>query len=202
MATIFDNQWRTLSKRKIEDVRQEVLDALVRFHGTPSATTGFNASGDEVRLVHIGTDAQKHGRNTDFVTAVGVLNPGHGAIAWYAKSRMEHVHSLQHKLFTEVGFSIELALALCEFGIQAEAIDVHVDANTNLKWESGPFHQRLAGMVMAHGFRAVLKPDAWCASHLADHAVNGKNDAKIGRRRRKRALRKEYRAEKRKRKAG
>ncbi|KKK78378.1 hypothetical protein LCGC14_2844180, partial [marine sediment metagenome] len=50
------------------------------------------------------------------------------------------------------------------------------------KWESGPFYERLAGMVVAHGFNAVLKPDAWCASHVADHCVKHKNESKSVRR--------------------
>ncbi len=183
MATILDKHWRTLSKKSVEDVREAVVEAMVRWHGSKLATSALNNAGDKERIIHIGTDAQKHGRNTDFVTAVVILNPGHGGIAFYAKSKLDHVNSLQYKLFTEVGFSLEIALALCEYGVNPEAIDVHVDANTNLKWESGPFHQRLAGMVVAHGFNAVLKPDAWCASHVADHAVKHKNESKTKRRR-------------------
>ncbi len=183
MASILEKDWRTLSKRGVADVREAVADAMVRWHGSKFAKSALDNAGNKGRIIHIGTDAQKHGRNTDFVTAVVVLNPGHGGIAFYAKTRMQHVNSLQYKLFTEVGLSLEIALALCEFGINAEAIDVHVDANTNLKWESGPFHQRLSGMVVAHGFNAVLKPDAWCASHVADHAVKHKNEPRPVRRR-------------------
>ena len=181
--SILETQWRTLSKKSVEDVREAVKESMTQFHVSMNATKAENAAGDTERIVHIGTDAQKHGKNTDFVTAVVILNPGHGGVAFYAKTRMEHMHSLQHKLFTEVGFSLEIALALCEFGVNPEAIDVHVDANTNLKWESGPFHQRLAGMVVAHGFNAVLKPDAWCASHVADHAVKHKNETNRRKRR-------------------
>ncbi len=180
--SILDKQWRTLSKKQVGNVREAVAEAVVRYHGSKSATTGVTNAGAKERIIHIGTDAQKHGRYTDFVTAVVILNPGHGGIAFYAKARLQHIYSLQHKLFTEVGYSLEVALALCEHGLQAEAMDVHVDANTNLKWESGPFHQRLAGMVAAHGFNAVLKPDAWCASHVADHAVKHKNETRQVRR--------------------
>ena len=177
MASILDNQWRNLKKVNIGNVCAEVRDTLVRYHGTANVATVYNPSkGENERVIHIGTDAQKHGRKTDFATAVCILNPGHGATAFYTQGKQPHVNSLQHKLFTEVGLSIEIALALCEFGLNAEGISVHIDANTNLKWESAPFHQRLAGMVMANGFNAVLKPDAWAASHVADHAVKHKNE--------------------------
>jgi predicted RNase H-related nuclease YkuK (DUF458 family) len=156
--SILEQKWKTLHKKDIGDVRDEVVSLVEK----------------SPREIHIGTDAQKHGKNTDFVTVVVVLDPGHGGVVFYTKSRVAYVTSLQHKLFTEVGFSIEIALALCEL-VDAEQIQVHVDANTNMKWESGPFHQRLAGMVVAHGFKAILKPDAWAASHVADHAVKNKN---------------------------
>lgn len=170
--SLLDKQWKTLRRQPVNDVREEVAKLFA----------------DGERDIHIGTDAQKHGRHTEFVTAVVVLNPGKGGAAFYTKTRMEYINSLQYKLFTEVSLSLEIALALCEAGIPAEMIDVHVDANTNLNWGSGPFHQRLAGMVVSHGFKAVLKPDAWCASHVADHAVNHKNlPFKLKRRRRKSA---------------
>lgn len=158
MASILEKDWKTLSKRPIASILEEIRKLVA----------------EKPRAIHIGTDAQKNGRYTDFVTAVVVLDPGHGGLAFYAKTRMTHVQSLQHKLFTEVSLSLEIALELCEI-VNSECIEVHVDANTNLKWESGPFHQRLAGMVVGHGFKCVLKPDSWCATHVADHAAKGKN---------------------------
>ncbi len=167
-GSILDKQWRTLHKVLVDDVLAEVA--------------ALNEEGP--RPVHIGTDAQKHGKKLDFVTAVVVLDPGHGGRVFYCKSAIPHVHSLQHKLFTETLLSLEIAVALCEH-IEADQIQVHVDANTNIKWKSGQYHQQLAGMVVGHGFKAILKPDAWCASHVADHAVNNKNDAQKPKRRRK-----------------
>lgn len=166
--SILDRKWRTLHRKEVTDIRQEVADLFK----------------EGERAVYIGTDAQKHGRHTEFVTAVVVLNPGKGGRAFYAKTTMEHVSSLQYKLFTEVSLSLEIALALCE-AIPADSIEIHVDANTNMRWGSGPFHQRLAGMVVGHGFKAVLKPESWCASHVADHAVNHRNYAIKPKRRRK-----------------
>lgn len=168
--SILDKQWYTLHKAKVDSI----LDAV----------SELNVDGP--RPIHIGTDAQKHGKSMDFVTAVVVLNPGKGGRVFYAKTRNPHIKSLQHKLFTETLLSIELAVNLCEV-IDAEQIQVHVDANTNLVHDSGQYHQQLAGMVVGHGFRAILKPDAWCASHVADHAVNCKNESSTARKNRKKA---------------
>jgi predicted RNase H-related nuclease YkuK (DUF458 family) len=181
-GSILDKQWRTLHKVLVDDVLAEVA--------------ALNEEGP--RQVHIGTDAQKHGKFLDYVTAVVVLDPGKGGRVFYTKTREKNIDSLQHKLFTEVGLSLEIAQALCEH-INGEQIQVHVDANTNLKWNSGKYHQQLAGMVVGSGFKAVLKPDAWCASHVADHAVNGKNESSSARRKKKKASKKAGKASKRKR---
>ena len=165
-GSILDKKWFTLHKDPVEDICGSIA--------------GLNSEGP--RPVHIGTDAQKHGTFLDFVTAVVVLNPGKGGRVFYCKTRQNNINSLQHKLFTEVGLSLEIAQILCHH-IEAEQIHVHVDANTNIKWASGKYHQQLAGMVVGSGFKALLKPDSWCSSHVADHAVNGKNDSSNERKR-------------------
>ncbi len=169
-GSILEKQWRTLHKAPVADVCAEIAALNV----------------DGPRPVHIGTDAQKHGKTLDFVTAVVVLNPGKGGRVFYCTTKMKHVHSLQHKLFTETLLSLEIATALCDH-IEGDQIQVHVDANTNLVHDSGQYHQQLAGMVVGHGFKAILKPDAWCASHVADHAAKHKNESN---KRRRRKLRK------------
>lgn len=172
-GSILDKKWFTLHKAPVEDICVSIAD--------------LNSEGP--RPVHIGTDAQKHGKSLDYVTAVVVLDPGKGGRVFYCKTREKNIDSLQHKLFTEVGLSLEIAQALCEH-IDGDQIQVHVDANTNIKWNSGKYHQQLAGMVVGSGFKAVLKPDAWCASHVADHAVNGKNESSSVRRKKKKASKK------------
>ncbi len=179
-GSILDKSWLTLHRVPVEDICVSIADL----------------DAGENRPIHIGTDAQKHGKFLDYVTAVVVLDPGKGGRVFYAKTREKNIDSLQHKLFTEVGLSLEIAQALCEH-INGEQIQVHVDANTNLKWNSGKYHQQLAGMVVGSGFKAVLKPDAWCASHVADHAVNNKNESSSARRRKKKASKKAGKASKR-----
>jgi len=166
--SILERQWYTLHRDRVEDVCATIKDL----------------SAEGPRPVHIGTDAQKHGKSLDFVTAVVVLNPGKGGRVFYCKTKIDYIHSLQHKLFQETFLSLEIATELCEY-IDADQIQVHVDANTNLNQGSGQYHQQLAGMVVGHGFKAILKPDSWAASHVADHAVNYKNEPSSSRRNRR-----------------
>lgn len=150
------------------------------------------------QMLHIGTDAQKIGRKTDFVTVVCMhdLEFRHGGRLWYTRSRMNPKISLREKLFMETWYSLELGLDLVQFVPSGfEQITVHIDANPEknvrgeFRWASGQFSQQLATMVMSNGFRYVLKPDAWAASHGADHLVNNKHLTSRQRRKRRIAAR-------------
>ena len=77
------------------------------------------------RVVHIGTDAKHRGFNTDFVTVVAVLDPGHGGRVFYRRTRIERTKSLAQKLFYEAELSLEVARDLNEAVVQE--IVVHVD---------------------------------------------------------------------------
>jgi predicted RNase H-related nuclease YkuK (DUF458 family) len=50
-------------------------------------------------------------------------------------------------------------------------LSIHIDANIDERYKSTQYAQELVGLVMAQGFRAVLKPDSWCATTCADHVV-------------------------------
>jgi predicted RNase H-related nuclease YkuK (DUF458 family) len=48
---------------------------------------------------------------------------------------------------------------------------VHIDANPVVRYRSSAYVQELVGLVVGQGFRAIIKPEAWAASHCADHVV-------------------------------
>jgi predicted RNase H-related nuclease YkuK (DUF458 family) len=50
-------------------------------------------------------------------------------------------------------------------------LSVHIDANPEPRHRSSEFVQELVGMVMGQGFKAIIKPDAYAASHAADWIV-------------------------------
>ena len=52
---------------------------------------------------------------------------------------------------------------------------MHVDANVDLRHRSSKYVRALAGMVMGYGFKVMVKPHSWCATHVADFVVNGKH---------------------------
>ena len=148
--------WRTLSGQPIRDVLGAVQTLLQH----------------DRHIVHVGTDSQEHGYHTNFVTVVAIVDPGRGGRVFYRRDRTPRTRSLAHKLFKEAELSLEIATQL-DAAIAHEIV-VHVDANEDARHQSSKYVRALAGMVVGHGFQVRVKPDSWCATHVADYLVKGK----------------------------
>lgn len=154
-------KWRTLTGIEVLDMMGLVERLLRAGH-----------------VVHIGTDAQKSGSRTEFVTVVCVLNPGKGGRVFYTRRFERRNISLFEKLSAETWYSLELAIemnARFDLSPDQKQIWVHVDANPDERFDSSNYVKQLAGMVAGNGFPVLVKPNAWCASHVADHAVKNKH---------------------------
>jgi len=154
-------KWRTLTGVEVLDMMSTVEQLL-----------------GQGQVVHIGTDAQKSGKRTEFVTVVCVLNPGKGGRVFYTRRFDRRNITLFEKLSTETWYSLELAIEMNErfdLPLDRKQIWVHVDANPDERFDSSNYVKQLAGMVAGNGFPVLVKPDAWCASHVADHAVKNKH---------------------------
>ena len=156
-----ESAWWTLAGAEVLDVMESVRSLL-----------------REGQIVHIGTDAQKSSKRMEFVTVACVLNPGKGGRVFYTRRFDRKNISLFEKLSTETWLSLDLAIRMHEaFGLVAEKqqIWVHVDANPDERYDSSDYVKQLAGMVAGSGFPVLVKPNAWCASHVADYAVKNKH---------------------------
>jgi predicted RNase H-related nuclease YkuK (DUF458 family) len=157
---ITKQRWRTLRNVRVIDILRTIGELVASGH-----------------VVHIGADAQKTTRFTDFVIVAALLSPERrGHRVFYTRLRQGQM-SLQQKLFQEAWLSTELALKLCEVGSveSHDRIHVHIDVNPKAIHKSSRYLEQLAGMVAGQGFPVLYKPDAWAASRAADHAVKGKH---------------------------
>ena len=158
-------EWRTMTRKKVD-----IFEELHQYLDMPNL------------IVHIGTDAQATGATkADFVTVICVhavdVNRTTTSRVYYWKDKRVNFHSLWEKLYGETERSLRVAVEISdEFGdALRDKILVHVDANPNPTFQSSNYVKQLAGMVMGYGFKHILKPNAWAASHAADHIVKGKN---------------------------
>lgn len=149
--------WRSLSGKPIADLVTSVTELLR----------------NDRQVVHVGSDSQHYGHATNYVTVVAIIDPGNGGRLFYCRKRVPRSRSLAHKLFLEAELSLEAANALSPH--VAHDIVVHVDANEDLRHSSSQYVRALAGMVIGHGFQVRVKPHSWCATHVADSLVKGRN---------------------------
>ena len=144
--------WRTINEVRIPDIREFVRTTV--------------AAGK--RDVHIGTDSLQAGRATRFVTVLVLLLPGKGGRVAYRRVVVPRIRSLRERLLREVYHSVALGLEINDMLPEASELTLHVDANPVIKHRSSRYIHELVGMVVGQGFKALVKPESWAATHTAD----------------------------------
>jgi predicted RNase H-related nuclease YkuK (DUF458 family) len=144
--------WKTLGEIKIPDILQFVATAS-----------------KDGQAVHIGTDSLQSGRVTQFVTVVVILAPRKGGRVAYRREVVPRITSLRERLLKEVWKSVDLGLQFTS--IVTGDLTVHIDANPVVAHKSSAYVQELVGLVVGQGFKALINPESWAASHAADHVV-------------------------------
>lgn len=159
---------------------EEVFDYVRNEH--EKAAGGLNAVEIEVG---IGTDSQVNGRNFRFVTVLCLYKKGKGGFYFYRPESLPRekydIKNQKLRMFDEVSKSIELSLKLKE----ETGIDpvIHIDASPSKKDEfTSSFSDQLKGYAQACGFEALIKPDSYVASGIADSHSKSKSQRKERRR--------------------
>lgn len=165
---MIERKWKTLAGDPV-DLRA-AIEAEIRAADVPVE-------------VHIGTDSQQSGKETEYVSVVVVTREGKGGRVFYTRERIPRVRTLRERLYREVWCTTELAMELTtspDIGssetILGAQVTLHIDANPDPRYKSSEYVQELAGMCVGQGFRTLLKPDSWASSHAADHAVKHKHE--------------------------
>jgi hypothetical protein len=122
--------------------------------------------------VSIGTDSQNYSM-VKVSIAVGihkiVNNVGRGGIFFSEIKRFSKITNIRQKLFLETSLSLELAIKLrdrFQKDHTGHEILIHVDAGLN--GPSSMWVDDISGWVRACGFTAVIKPDSYMASSIAN----------------------------------
>lgn len=163
---MIEKRWKTLAGEVI-DLRS-IIESELRVN--PDAQ------------VAIASDSQQRGKHTEYVTVVTVIKPGCGGRVFFTRELIPRVRNLRERLWNEAWRSSELAMELTatpdigEPTFQIPVHEVHIDANIDPKHQSSEYVQELVGLVTGMGFKAVVKPESWAASHAADHAVKHKEE--------------------------
>lgn len=126
--------------------------------------------------VMIGTDSQNFDK-TKVVVVIALHHVGKGGIFFYQISRVRRINNVGQKLLYETQLSLEYANELMdafeelelETGFEYNKLlnfGIHVDAGQN-----GPSKQvipEIIGWINSCGYKAVVKPDSYAASAIAN----------------------------------
>ncbi|MEJ6950663.1 ribonuclease H-like YkuK family protein [Natronospora cellulosivora (SeqCode)] len=126
---------------------------------------------DDYKLI-IGTDSQAGIDEVVFVTAIVIYRVGRGGRFFYKKNTEKLKIGMKQRIFYEVSKSLEIASKLTAFFANQVVYDdelkveIHVDVG-----EKGPTNsiiREVVGMVVGSGYDALIKPDSYAASTVAD----------------------------------
>jgi predicted RNase H-related nuclease YkuK (DUF458 family) len=139
---------------------QGMFDRLVEYMSEDS---------DQHYHLIIGTDSLLSD-NTCFVTAVIVHRVGHGGRYFYRKMLNRKMESLRQRILFETSLSLEtaglLSAELARNGHSELPVEIHLDVGPN--GDTKRIVREVVGMVTGSGYLAVVKPDAYGASKVAD----------------------------------
>ena len=121
----------------------------------------------------IGTDSRNSPelKKSIFTTVLVAYKFGKGGIIIIHKENTRLMDSLRQRLLTEAMMSLEVGWFLNTKIPPENLIAIHLDVNASLKFKSGKYKDELVGLVAAQGFNAIVKPDAWAATSVADSKV-------------------------------
>lgn len=147
----------------------DICNCLVEFYEK-------NKSYDDNFHIMIGTDSQNHDK-TKIVSVICMTCFGHGGIFFYEVTKENLIKDVRQKLQTETTLSLNLASKLVD---QLEnnkkyeelylncPISIHVDAGNSPKGKTAELIPEIVGWIKACGYDAMVKPDSFVASSIAD----------------------------------
>jgi hypothetical protein len=99
------------------------------------------------------------------------INSNKGCNLFHKSVDMPDYGNLKQRLLTEVGFAIEAATEIIDI-VGKRHIEIHLDINSDNKYKSNIAVKEALGYVKGStGIDAKIKPEAFAATHCADHLV-------------------------------
>ncbi len=119
----------------------------------------------------IGTDSHPGIEESVFVTAIVIYRVGHGGRYFYHKKKVAMRSGFKKRIFHEVSRSLNVASKITDYISVDSAtsnmdIEIHIDVGQN--GPSSEIIREVVGMVVGSGYDALIKPDSYAASNVAD----------------------------------
>lgn len=152
--------WITGSGKRIDNLKSYLINEVNK------------KTNDEIKII-VGSDSQMIKDYIVFVTTVIVLHKGAGGNFFYKKHKEKNrgtLSILENRLFNEAVMSVDVANEVNEilkpFNFKVD--EVHVDVNSSNKFKSNRIASSCVGYITGCGYKAIIKPDSFAASDVAD----------------------------------
>ena len=126
---------------------------------------------NKYRLI-VGTDSQPGLEEIVFVTAIVIYRVGRGGRFFYHKEKVETNVNMKKRIFYEVSRSLKVASKLTEVlgeeNKYTDNLDIEIHVDVGEKGPSSEIIKEVVGMVVGSGYEALIKPDSYAASTVAD----------------------------------
>jgi hypothetical protein len=113
--------------------------------------------------ISIGTDSQNTNL-TKVVLVVAIHRVGKGGIFFYDIKNVKKIKNLHQKIYFETAWSLEMATKL-EIDLRCD-LEIHTDIGKLGK--TSILVNEIMGWINSSGFVCKIKPEAYCASCIAD----------------------------------
>ena len=130
----------------------------------------------ESSSIYVGADSiryKKNGRWYAKYSTVIVLHidSNKGCKLFHKSVDMDDYGNLKQRLLNEAGFAIEAATEIIDI-VGKRHLEIHLDINSDNKYKSNIAVKEALGYVKGStGLDAKIKPEAFAATHCADHLV-------------------------------
>lgn len=126
--------------------------------------------------VYVGADSRRFKKNDVWYakyTTVVVLHRDskHGCKIYHSSEVLQDFGNIKQRLLTEVSYAVAAATEIIDV-VGDRHLEIHIDINPSPKHKSSVAVKEALGWVKGSlGIDAVVKPNAWAASHCGDHMV-------------------------------
>ena len=146
----------------------------VHWHNADSEPTTLEHIIDVIKSndlyeIHVGCDSHKRGQTYIFAIVIaGYVQRRGGTFYFHRKRSMDSsLSSIPFRLMKEAELALEIAHKLQE-RFPEKNINVHLDLNPDKRFASSKVLTNAVSWVNSFGYNAIVKPNSWASSGLAD----------------------------------
>jgi len=148
--------------------------STINWHDADSEPTSFSdiiekIKGNNLYEIHVGCDSHKVGGIYIFAIVIAGYVQRRGGTFYFHRKRStdEAFSSIPFRLMKEAELALDIAHRV-QREFPDKNISVHLDINPDKRFASSRVLTNAVSWVNSFGYNAVVKPNAWASSSLAD----------------------------------